>query len=128
MVEIPESLIARREAERALLGALLIEGTQLDYEPAKEVSAIVIPSDFLDSKFHEGQHTRIFTAMLQCPHPHQIAVAQELNRTGQLRKGDIAYFLELVSECPCSLDYLEFAKIVAEYNRLDDKPIFKGGV
>ena len=127
MIAIPEVITARKEAERALLGALLIEGSCPTSTPMAEVAPIVCPTDFLDAQFHEGQHTRIFTAMLQCVHPHQIAVAQELNRTEQLQWGDCVYLSELVAEA-ISLEYVEFARIVAGYSRPLLKPKFQGGI
>jgi len=81
------------------------------------VRQIVQPGDFLDSRFYDALHTRIYKAMLTCEGPpNQIAVAREMNRQGTLRRGDCEYLVHLVSECPCSLDYSHYAKAVADYS------------
>jgi len=82
----------------------------------RELAAIVEPGDFLDHHRHDNQHSRIFLAMLSCSHPDQIGAAQEMDRQGTLRAGDIAHMSLCIAETPCSLDYLHYARAVANYS------------
>ncbi len=113
-----EVFIATKEAEEALLGAILIESASAGTRDAiKEVSNIIVVSDFEDGQFHDGLRSRIYAAMLSCLEvPHQINVALELERTDKLHKGDCAYLCHLVSVCPCSLDYMDYAQAVISYS------------
>lgn len=114
----PELKTAAVEAEESLLGALLIEATDFNNEAIKEVAQIITPQDFSDAYQGRGLRERIFTAMLSCPHPDQVAVARELNRTGKLQRGDCAYLCHLVAVCPMSLDYMHYAEVVSQYSKL----------
>ena len=111
---IPEVLTATREAERGLLGAILIQASYTE-NVIGEVKSLVSPDDFLDAKQFDNKHSRIFKAMCECQQPHQINVAQQMNRQGTLKPGDCAYLSYLVSNCPCSLDYLSYAQAIREY-------------
>lgn len=119
---VPEVFEATREAEMALLGAILIMASIEDV-PKLEVS----PEDFLDYGLYDNKHTRIYQAMLKCQRPHQINVARELNRQNKLKKYDCAYLSRLVATCPFPLDYLEYANAVKEYsNKRQGKKTFEG--
>ena len=103
-------------AEECLLGALLIEATDLNDDSAKEVSRILTPQDFTDAYQGRGLRERIYSAMCNCPHPDQVAVAEELNRQGKLQEGDCAYLIQLIWRCPMSLDYMHYAEMVRRYS------------
>lgn len=112
-----EVFIAAREVEASLLGAILIEATRPGSTVTEETRTIVSPDDFLDFRFHDNQHARIYAAMLACKNPpNQIVVAKEMDNEGTLRKGDCVYLCRLVADCPCSLDYISYAQAVAEYS------------
>lgn len=111
----PELIIATREAERALLGCLLVAGAIEQY-PMKQVRDIVSFDDFLDSKFYDNKHSRIYKAMLAFDNPNQVNVALEMNRQNILRSGDCGYLRNLVADCVSSLDFMSFAKCVKGYS------------
>ncbi len=128
------------QAEEALLGAILIESTHGDRQAIQAVLAIVSPSDFYgyyekQALVRQTRHARIFYAMTKTERPpHQITTAQEMNRLGILQSGDCAYLCHLVSMCPCSLDYVDYAKAVREYSLQrqgvvsTNKPAYQGGI
>lgn len=114
---MPEVFEATRQAEMALLGTILIESAgRARPELMREIAATVRSDDFLDYHRYDNQHSRIFSAMLSCSYPDQIGVAQEMDRQGTLRTGDIAYMSLCIAETPCSLDYLHYARAVANYS------------
>jgi len=82
----------------------------------REIAAIMQPSDFLDHRFHDNQHSRIFSAMVSCLHPDQIGVAEGMHKQGTLKLGDVAHMNLCIAETPCSLDYLHYARAVAGYS------------
>ncbi len=125
---MPELFEARRQAEQALLGALLIEGACQNTQAISDVKKILSPQDFLDTPFYKGLHGRIFEAMTHLEFPHQIAVAEELNNTGKLMKGDCAYLVGLVADCPCSVAYMDFAQTILNYSSGKKKPQYKDGI
>ncbi len=113
---IPESLRAAREAEQALLGAILIESSNGSKDAITAARAIALPSHFTDHGFTDNQNERIYTAMLSCDGaPDQINVARYLFQIGDLRKGDIPHLCNLVAECPDCFQYIEYANAVKEY-------------
>jgi len=129
-----EVFIATREAERCLLGAILIQHalstTYLGLPSAIEsVRNIINPDDIYDQ-----QNRRILTAMFNCQKPHQINVAQELHRTDKLQRGDCTHMSHCIIECPCSLDYDSYAQAVKNYSNmrkgieLKKKPVIIGGI
>lgn len=122
-----ELLTANSQAEESLLGAILIESTDGTRDTIEEVSKIITASDFRDFRC-----SRIFSAMQQCSlPPHQINTARSLHEINKLEKNDCAYLCHLVSICPCSLDYLDYAKAVKEYSNQRGgvkKPSYKGSI
>ncbi len=110
---------ATKLAEISLLGSILM-GQDLIIEDVKRV---VKPQDFHDFGWKGGygdRHARIYEAMTHCTSPHQIAVAQELHRTGRLQEGDCKYLKELVIWCldyRSYLDWQDYAAAVANYSR-----------
>lgn len=112
-----EVFTATREAEGALLGAILVEASRGNRQAIHEVKFIVEPTDFLDAPFYDDQHTRIYRAMLSCADPpNEVVVAKQMDNEGTLRKGDCSYLCMLIATCPCSLDYEYYAKAVADYS------------
>jgi len=116
-----ETTTARRDAEEALLGSLLIEATSL---AVRHVQSIINHADFFQSQ--DRQHSRIFQAMTKCDHVDEISVALKMQELGLLRKGDCGYLRHLISETPNSLDYLYYAKAVRRYSRGDSTPDYQG--
>jgi len=97
------------EAEEAVIGSLLIDGT-----------AIYKIASFLEPPhFYSEQNSLIYAACLalyERPEPEpidQITVANELDRKGKLEAyGGAAYLSHLISTCPTSLDIEHHAQIV----------------
>ncbi len=125
-----EEVDATLQAEESLLGAILIESSDNSTQAISEVNKIVKSEDF----YGVDRNSRVFEAMLRTEHPHQIGVAQTLYRNGKLASGDISYLCHLVFQCPCSLDYLDYAKAVKTYSLARQgyrqppilKPIYRG--
>jgi replicative DNA helicase len=101
------------DAEQALIGAILIDSAFSSNRKAiSEVATILTPSDFLDERCG-----RIYEAMLKCQGPpHQINVGKQLVDSGKAQTGDISNMSLCISECPCSLDYLSYAKTIISYS------------
>jgi replicative DNA helicase len=129
-----ESLLRqlREQAEHHLLGALLIRGA---FDPQgdeiREVSELIVPKDFSDYQRDppHNQHFRIFVAMQtlasQGKSINQVTVAQKLYETIDQSHGgdksncdvsDIAEMCGMVSECECSLEYMEYATAIRQYS------------
>jgi len=95
------------EAEEAVIGSLLIDGTAV-YKIAPFLEA---------SHFYSEQNSLIYGACLSLYERNepidQITVAQELDRKGKLEaSGGAAYLSHLISICPTSLDIETHARIV----------------
>ncbi len=107
------------DAEKSLLGSILM-GQDLIIN---QVKLMVNRDDFHDAHYKSppfDRHARIFEAMCRCPNPHQIAIAQELNRMGKLGTGDCAYLCDLVIWCldyNSFIDWEEYATAVKNYSR-----------
>jgi replicative DNA helicase len=95
------------DAEEAVIGSLLIDGT-----------AIFQVADFLQSSdFYFEQNRHLYEASLALYQRdeaiNQVTLAQELTRLGKLDScGGVARLSYLVSVCPTSLDILHYARIV----------------
>ena len=111
---IDESFQAAKEAERALLGALLVAGSSGDPAPITESQKVVKPSDFLDHGFPDDLHTRVFQAMIAAGKSDQVTVAQQLNTQDRLQKGDCSYLLDLVANC-VGIECEQYAQAVHSY-------------
>ena len=98
--------------EAALLGALLIAGSEGDMAPIETVKKMVTKEDFLPN-YQDQLHRRIFLAMTEGK-TDQITVANRMNDKGTLQPRDIAYMSELIAETITSLDYEHYAKLVAD--------------
>jgi len=78
------TLEARRQAERALLGAILLEGSVIDSPCIQEVRPLLKVEDFLDSRFSDNLHARIFKAIKTTKdRPNEIGVAEEMNKEAE---------------------------------------------
>ena len=107
----PEELIVTRNAEAALLAAILLEPECI----TKVKSQIDLADIYTSGVPLYSIHYRIYNAMVQCEHPDQITVAQKLQELGTLQPHDCAYLCHLVAEYPVSyLDYEQFIKQVRE--------------
>ena len=120
-----------RDAEEALIGSILISASNGDREPIDELKGFISPIDFNDERLR-----RIYKAMCDLKTaPHPINVAQELNRTNQLKEYDCSHLLHLISICPTWMDYLDYAKVVKDFSLkrnglkavpdVDIRPIYK---
>jgi len=122
----PEELEVVRLTEQNLLGSLLIAGSDGDTEPLTVVAKIVKVADFLPTQ--DNLHRRIYQAMLQ-GRTDQITVANTMNDSGTLKKGDIPYMSELIAEAISGIDCEHFARLVADNakrTRGRAKPRFTG--
>ena len=95
------------DAEEAVIGSLLIDGTAI-----YKVVAFLNQQDF----YHE-QNQWLYGACLSLYQRNeainQITVAQELNREGKLEAcGGAAYLSHLIANCPTPLDIEHYAQIV----------------
>ncbi|HEY4711435.1 MAG TPA: DnaB-like helicase N-terminal domain-containing protein [Dehalococcoidia bacterium] len=121
------TLEARRQAERALLGAILLEGSVIDSPCIQEVRPLLKVEDFLDSRFSDNLHARIFKAIKTTKdRPNEIGVAEEMNKEGTLRTGDCAYLCSLIADCPSSLDWPYYVKAVLSYAGRQVKTQYRG--
>ncbi len=97
------------EMEKALLGALLLEG-----------SAFGSVSDLLDdSSFYRPMHAAIYQAMRSLDTRHEpidfVTVCEELKREGKLDEvGGAVYITELVEAMPSSANVEHYARLVHE--------------
>ena len=95
------------DAEEAVIGSLLIDGTAIF-----KITANLQPADF----YHERNMLVFETcqSLYQRNEPiNQITVAQELARSSRLETcGGAAYLSHLISICPTSLDIDTYAQIV----------------
>lgn len=120
----PEVLVSEAtfDTEECLLGALMIQASGGDRTEITEVSAILGPTDFINAypnvNPHDWpRHARIFYAMLQSQDPpNELVVAHSMVDLGILQELDIAYFSHCIASCPCSLDYLIYARAVKDYS------------
>ena len=101
------------DAEEALVGALLIDSAfSHDRTAISDVATILTPKDFLNERCG-----RIYEAMLKCQGtPHQINVGKQLVDSGKAMVGDIADMSYCIKGCPCSLDYMDYAKTIISYS------------
>jgi len=95
------------DAEEAVIGSLLIDGTAI-----YKIATFLNQQDF----YHE-QNQWLYGACLSLYQRNeainQITVAQELNREGKLEAcGGAAYLSHLIANCPTPLDIEHYAQIV----------------
>ncbi|HLG50280.1 MAG TPA: replicative DNA helicase [Chloroflexota bacterium] len=98
---------ANVEAERAVLGALLI-----DSEAISEVASFLKPEDF-----HLARHQAIYAARLDLYDRREpgdlVTLIDELRRRGQLEaSGGASYLTELVNDVPTAVHVEHYARIV----------------
>lgn len=114
-----------RDAEEALLGAILIEGTCVNVLP--EIKDLVSTDDF-----SRDIYQRIYRAMLKCELPHIINVAHQMFTDKTLESKDCAAMRLFIAFCPTSLEYLAYAQAVSAYAKArrgsKSKADFKGGI
>ncbi len=98
------------QAERAVLGAVLLDPSALD-----AASELLEPQDF-----YRGAHGEIFRAVLSLAQAHEsidaLTVRAELERTGAIeRAGGVAYLMSLVDGMPRSANVQAYARIVRDH-------------
>jgi len=97
------------DAEEAVLGSLLIDGTAI-----YKVEGLLIKEN---RDFYREQNHLIYVACVELYHRNeainQITVAQELARQNKLEEsGGAAYLSHLIANCPTSLDIEYYARVV----------------
>ena len=110
-----ESRNATLYTERQLLGDVLIQSSDGDKEAIDYCRKLLIPYDFYDYQYKDPNniHARIYRAMLACDlSPHQVSVAEKMEKLNILYSGDIAYLIGLVADNECALKFDEDAQIV----------------
>ncbi|MCL2178901.1 MAG: replicative DNA helicase [Proteobacteria bacterium] len=106
---MPEHKHEDLNAERAVLGALLFDGSLLT-----SVAEILLPEDFAQTA-----HAEIFSAMLALELSHRpvdlLTIAEELKTRGKLTAvGGPAYLTSLDQGVPFAHNAIQYAKIVKE--------------
>ena len=102
-----KSIPANIEAERAVLGALLIDP-----------DAIIKVASFLRSEeFYRERHAWIYDAIFQLNERHEpldtVTLIDELERQGQLQEiGGPAYIVDLINSTPTAIYVDHYARIV----------------
>lgn len=112
------------DAECALLGAILLEGTVKNV--ILELREVINTNDF-----YSGAHRAIYSAMLQCELPHIVNVAYQMWIDGTYEKRGSAYLSHCIAVCPDSLIYMDYAKIVRNYadsRRGNKRTVFKRAI
>lgn len=102
-----KSIPANIEAERAVLGALLI-----DSEAISEVASFLKPEDF-----YRDRHRAIYAARFDLYERREpgdlVTLVDELRRRGQLEAvGGVSYLTELVGDVPTAVHVEHYARIV----------------
>jgi replicative DNA helicase len=94
--------------ESALLGALVI-----DPEALEAVAHVVQTADFTDVRAAAA-----YAAMLRLHHAGRpvdfVLLADELERSGELKRLGTAFLVSVSSSCPTSLHVDHYARLVAE--------------
>jgi hypothetical protein len=118
----PEVTQATEEAEDSLIGAILVQSSAGQMEAIRDVKQFLEPWDFRgclpnDKPERWVWRGRIYYAMtlLDIP-PNEINVALKMEQLGILQDKDCSLLCHCVWLCPCSLDYLYYAKAVKEYS------------
>jgi replicative DNA helicase len=110
---MPKDLPSNVEAEKAVLGSLLI-----DQDVAHLVFPILKPDNFYDTK-----HQKLYYIMMELEskgHPSDyITVGNRLHETGEYQEvGGRDYLIELMQSTPSSLHVEVYARIVKNYYKL----------
>lgn len=118
MVITGELRVGTIDAERALLGCILIYSSDGATEAIDHCRQHLTPDDFLDNQYKDPHniHSRIYQAMLQCSAPHQLQVAQKLSELKLLRTKDISYLSYCIETAPCGLAYDDYCQVVKQYS------------
>lgn len=111
--QITEQIPAEIEAERALLGALILNPDMLD-----DICAVVTPEDF-----YSPQHRALLKALLELSAKNEpldlVTIQDHMNRMGTLDDaGGIAYIAALEQYCVSSSSAPRYAKRIAELSTL----------
>jgi replicative DNA helicase len=110
------------EAERALLSAIIIEGSAHNIIP--EINITV-------TDFTTELHQDIFRAVLKCELPNIITVPHQMWVDKKLTPNDLQYIRDMIADCPNSLEYESYAIVVKEYSKAREglrKPCYKGAI
>lgn len=103
----PKSIPANIEAERAVLGSLLI-----DPDAITAIASFIQPKDF-----YRERHQWLYEAMFSLNDRHEpldfVTVVDELERRGQIEEiGGPAYIADLISSTPTAMYIDHYARIV----------------
>lgn len=111
------------EAEEALLGAIMIEASRGTLDAVKKAAGLLSPLDFYGCVPQERPenwvpNARFFLAMTKCADPpDQVVVAHKLAELNMLQLKDCAALGLYIAGCPCSLDYMSYARAVKGYSQ-----------
>jgi hypothetical protein len=108
---------ATLQAERALIGSVLVYSSDNCSDAINYCRNVVKPTDFLDFNYDppDNRNFRIYTAMLLCDAPQQINTAQKMSGLNLLCPQDISYMSRCIGELADD-DYETYAKVVAQYS------------
>lgn len=112
------------EAERSVLGAILLAGIRDNETDAHRLKVLADAADHLHSgEFFLAQHERIFRQMLALATQHKaidlITLTESLHHSGELEgAGGSPYIASLADGMPHVSNVAHYAKIVAEKARL----------
>lgn len=106
------------QAERVLLGCILIYSSDGATEAIDHCRKHLFPEDFIDAQYRDPNniHSRIYQAMLKCQSPHQLSTAQMMNELKLLRAKDISYLSYCIETAPCGLAYDDYCQVVKRYS------------
>jgi replicative DNA helicase len=115
----PEVTGATEEAEESLLGAIMVFQ---DKEWARKAGVLLEPYDFLgadrrDKPDRWAPNARFFYAITKLTEvPNQVTIAYKLSELGLLQDGDCIRLSECIANCPCTQNFLPYAREVKEYS------------
>jgi hypothetical protein len=114
------SVEAMANVEMALIGALLL---QPNSDATKQVKRIITTTDFIC----DWDLRRIYNAICLIDGiPHEINVARKMAEIKTLKEGDCAKLVRCIADCPCHLDYLDYANTLKAYScKVQNKPIIQ---
>lgn len=111
------------DLEESLLGAIMLHAQHYRTRAAiNEVMSILKPSDFrgcetADRPFQMVWRARFYYAMMVCEYPPtELNVAIQLQKLNMLNEYDCALLARCIYMCPCSLDYMQYAKQLKDFS------------
>lgn len=111
------------DLEESLLGAIMLHAQHYRTRAAiNEVMSILKPSDFR-GYIHTHRpdqwiwRSRVYYAMTLCDlPPTELNVAVQLQQMNMLHNNDCSLLAHCIYVCPCSLDYMQYAKQLKDFS------------